>query len=555
MSDLAAIDWTRPLWLYALALVPVAVVAMVWSLRRHKRALDVFAEEDVRGRTQTLEAGRRSLRGTLLMVALVGLLLAAAGPRWGTETVVTPPVGQEIVFALDVSRSMLAQDTEPNRLERAKQIIRQIVAVMPGAEVGLVVFAGEAALVVPLTPDASALELYLSSVGPDWVSDPSTDLANALSVAIDAFGPSPGTGRAVVLFSDGEDHAGGIDSVTELARERSVEIESIGVGTDTGARIPFEQGEWLTSGGEPVVTRLDQQKLASVAEGSGGVFVAGSSTTGVATVIGRLQALDTGRQSDRSAEQRADRYRWPLAVALFCLGLEAVLRLIGRRRMQPVLAVLVALVVLGMGRSAKPREHYEEGRYAEALSAWRHADQSPDAEPEDAYNRASAAYRLGEFREAAASYAVAARTAREVEHSADSWYNAGNARYRIAEAKAPERDPTEESVKFWDTTVEAYRESLLLDPEDVDAKHNLELALRRRDQAAGGGGGGGGDGGGGGSGGEDQEQPSGGSSGSPQGMSRSDAERLLDALAAQEREALIRGNEDQRAAQPTSPGW
>ena len=191
------LDWLRPSYLAALALVPVAVAGIVWSVRRRARALDRFADTDVRRRTQELPGGRRSLRGGLLVLGLAGLVLAAAGPQWGTAPVQAVPVGQEVVFGIDVSRSMLARDVEPSRLERARRTVRQLLATLPSAETGLVVFAGEASLVVPLTRDTGAIELYLASAEPDWISDPSTDLGRAIEVALGAFGPERAPGRAV----------------------------------------------------------------------------------------------------------------------------------------------------------------------------------------------------------------------------------------------------------------------------------------------------------------------------------------------------------------------
>jgi Ca-activated chloride channel family protein len=468
-------------------------------------------------------------------------------------------VRQHVVFALDVSRSMLAEDVGSSRLDRARLAVRQLLGGLPAAEGGLVVFAGEASLAVPLTRDHDALALYLGSVGPDWISDPSTDLANAVSVALDAFGPVPGPGEAVVVLSDGEDHSGAVEAAVATARERGLEVHAIGIGTESGARIPVDGG-FLIDEGEEVVTRLDPKPLQALASATGGAYVELSGGPGdVGPVLARLRALDVGATSGTAGERKADRYRWPLALALLCIAAETALRLHDRRapRLDPALAILAALVLLAMGQADSPRELYESGRYREALLAWRHADRSADADAADAYGRASAAYRMGEFQEAAASWAVAARTAAGPGRPSEAWYNAGNARYRIAEA-AEAADP-EDSQRYWDSAVAAYRESLLRDSGDRDAKHNLELALRKREQSGGGGGGagggGGGEGGGGGGGGRGVQPPSTGGEGGARQMSRSQAERLLDALAAQEREALARGEEDRRAGEPRRPGW
>ena len=560
MTGWESITWARPDWLWSLALVPLAALAVVWSIRRRRRALESFAEAGVRGRTQPLSEGRRVARGILFVVGLAALCVAVAGPRWGIESVAEPPVRQRVVFALDVSRSMLARDADPSRLDRARIAVRQLLGGLPAAEVGLVVFAGEATLAVPLTRDHDALELYLGTVGPDWISDPSTDLPNAVAVSLDAFGPEPGAGEAVVVLSDGEDQTGGVDASVAVARERGVEVDAIGIGTPSGARIPFGSG-FLTDEGAEVVTRLEREPLEALAGATGGAYVELASGPGdVGPVLARLRALDSGATRGAASERQAERYRWPLTLALLCLAGEAVLRLRDRRagpRMEPALGALAAILLLAMGQADSPRELYESGRYGEALLAWRHADRAGDATPADAYGRASAAYRMGEYREAAASWAVAARTADGPARESDAWYNAGNARYRIAEATDAERPS--ESLRYWDSAVAAYREALLRDPADRDAKHNLELALRQREQSGGGGGGagggGGGEGGGGGGGGRGVQPPSTGGDGAAQPMSRSQAERLLDALAAEEREALARGEGDRRAGEPRRPGW
>jgi tetratricopeptide (TPR) repeat protein len=432
-----------------------------------------------------------------------------------------------------------------------------MLARLPSAEAGLVVFAGEASLAVPLTRDAGAVELYLSSAAPDWISDPSTDLGRAIQVALGAFGPERAPGRAIVLLSDGEDHGNLLETAIDAARERGIELEAVGVGTTGGSRIPLPGGEWVTEGGQPVVTRLEPEPLETAAGETGGVFATADDEASLARLAGRLSRLDTGGVAGRAEERRADRYRWPLALAVLALAGEALMAIRGRRVAPEAVAVLAALVLLGMGRPQDAEELYEDGRYEDALRVWSRADRSAGAEPSDAYNRASAAYRLGRHREAAASYAVAARTAATRARAEAGWYNAGNGRFRMAE-EVESANP-EGALDYWDSAVAAYREALLREPADRDAKHNLELALRRRQEASGGGGGGGagggqGEGGGSGGGGQGMQPPSSGTGGAPGSLTRDQAERLLDALAAQEQEALIRGG-GRRGTSTDRPGW
>ncbi len=350
-----AVSWARPEWLWALVVVPVAAVAIAWSLRRRRFALETFAESGVRARTQPLSRGRPALRGALLTIGLAALSLAAAGPQWGVEAVPDPPVRQHVLFALDVSRSMLAEDALPSRLDRAKLAVRQLLGGLPAAEAGLVVFAGEASLAVPLTRDHAALELYLGTVGPDWISDPSTDLSNAVAVSLDAFGPGPGRGEAIVLLTDGEDQTGGVEAAVSSARERGVQVDAIGVGTESGARIPID-GEFLIDQGAEVVTRLEPEPLRALASATGGAYVELAAGPGdVGPVLARLRALDAGAARGTPGERKADRYRWPLALAVLCIAGEAWLRLRDRRRsprLDPALAAGAALLVLAIASAA-----------------------------------------------------------------------------------------------------------------------------------------------------------------------------------------------------------
>ena len=322
----------------ALALVPLAVAALAHAARQRRAALGLFLGPSAAGRSGALAplARQRRVRGALVVGALAALGVALAGPRAGVQIREARQESLDLLVALDVSDSMRAEDVAPSRLQRAKLEVERIVAERRGDRVGLVVFAGEAFLQCPLTTDRSALRLFLDAAEPDQIALQGTDFASALAVAEQAFTAGTlGAGdrpRALLVVSDGEDHEGGLDNAADALRERGVEILALGVGTDAGGTVPDVRrgrasGVRRDRSGEAVVSRFEPGALRALA-GRGGLVRIGEGAA--ARAINReLDGLDRAVLTQDDVAAEAERFQWPLALALLLLAAE---RLVALRR-------------------------------------------------------------------------------------------------------------------------------------------------------------------------------------------------------------------------------
>ncbi len=336
MMDFATPHFENPgfLWLTALILAALAGV-LTYSARRRRQQLATFAEEELSARLLAAHSpARRAIRQTLLLgtVALFGV--AMARPQWGEESERLDREGEDTIFVLDTSKSMLVSDVLPNRLERAKLAIQDYLRRHGRGRVGLVVFAGQAFLQCPLTLDYDAFIETLRSADEKTIPVPGSDLARALDEASRAFEKNEGR-RLLVLLSDGEDLEGtAVKEAQELAKEK-VTVYTVGVGTAAGGTIEIYDERGLrapvtTPSGQPVVSTLDEKTLRSIAEATGGEYQAlGAIGEGMDQV---RKAVTTSGKKQSAAIVRTrgiDRFHFPLGVAIVALVAES---LIGTRR-------------------------------------------------------------------------------------------------------------------------------------------------------------------------------------------------------------------------------
>lgn len=326
-----------PQMLWLLAALPPLAAASIWVRARRRRALARFAGgEPYASRFAVLVApDRRLVKLLLLWVALATLPLALARPQWGSRVETVETAGADLVVALDVSLSMLAEDLPPNRFDHARHAIDSLLDRLVGDRVALVTFAGRARLICPLTSDHAALRLFLDAIEPDAAGVPGTAIADALRAAADALRldeePDDERDRAVVLFSDGEDHEGGYEEVLDTLTAAGVRVFTVGCGSPDGAPIPLRDGSRVRSykkdrEGKVVTTRVDETLLARLADrGDGGYVRATAGEMEVDRLVEALRGLEGGATSTRTRRTWVERFQWLVGPAWLLLALESLL--------------------------------------------------------------------------------------------------------------------------------------------------------------------------------------------------------------------------------------
>jgi len=504
-------SFARPDLLPFVITVPLLIAASIWLYARRRRNAALQLGEP---RLLARIGGGTLLnfplsRLLLLCGAAASLAFAAAGPRWGQRALDGSSLALNVVIATDISKSMLAEDVEPNRLERARLFSRRLLRDLPGDRFGLVVFAGRAYVLSPLTVDHSAVELYLDALDPSMVSQGGSSLGAAVAQATDLVRGSDNSGgdRAVVLLTDGEalEDEAAVRDAAERAARAGVRFVTVGVGTERGSNLPDidpNTGEQVglkrDENGNVVVSRLDEAMLRLVAEETGGTFVRLEEGNALDRVVDELQGMQRAEGENAQRVQPIERF-WIFALlGLLLLVADALLHGPSLRAAQPVAprsagtvtprrrrvrtaAVLVlacTALAFGVGDVERGNRLYREGRYEEAAAAYQRAIADGNTSPQVQYNLGTSLLALGRYDEAERHF-QAALAGVDPELRERTFYNLGN-RF-LQEARANGSD-LQRQGQLLDGAIEAYKRTLRIAPQDVDAKWNLELAQRERDE-------------------------------------------------------------------------
>ncbi|MCU0634639.1 MAG: VWA domain-containing protein, partial [Gemmatimonadaceae bacterium] len=511
------LDWP---WMVPVAFVAagVALTLRVWHRRRRAARLARL------GSAVAVEVreGRERARTACLTLAVFLGALALAGPRWGVDASRALSRGLDVVLAIDASASMLATDDRPSRLERVKQEIRRLRALAPADRVALIAFAGRSYILTPLSTDDGALDLFLENLDPSVVGQPGSAVARALRQGVELLtaSASDGADRALVVLSDGELFEPEADMLREAqgAAAQRIAVVTVGFGTTAGSTIPITDGglvrEKRDDVGRVVITRYTPTTLAAVAQAAGGTFIPAETSDKAAAI---RQALGALRRSTRVLDTRAglvSRYSWVLLPALLLLALESWLAQRGARaRTRPAEAVtptpaerarpqvastVAAAVVLLLGgcqtpTSRDPAVLWEAREYGAIATEARTRLARGDGSSEVRYNLGTALLGADSVDLAVEPLELAETRLRAISRGRESddllgrtRFNAGLAhllRGRRLEAGTP-GDASARAA--FDAALASYRAYLIDHPEDVQAKWNYELALRRTPPQSGG---------------------------------------------------------------------
>lgn len=468
-------NFARPWWLAAgLA----GAVALLWLWRRYDARQDAALAKFVsvhlrRQLTRSISPARRRLQRGLFLGALLGLFAALAGPQVGFRWEQVSRRGNEIIFAIDTSRSMLTPDVKPNRLTRAKLAIDDFAKKLDGDAVGIVAFAGTAFLACPVTLDYGAFHESLGAIDTNTIPRGGTNISSAIQSAQAALRRRPSSDKILILVTDGEDLEGSAFEAAEAAAKADgLKIYTVGVGTAAGDLIPIspQQGGGFVKDdtGAFVRSRLDEQGLKAISGATGGFYVPlGTQGEGLElifqTVLGSIAKHDLASRQQKIYIQR---YQWPLAASLAMLLLSLVIGSRRRSRVPVAAAAAVPMALLLVLRLPDV-----------------HAASLPDTKrPVLEYNAGTSAYRAGQFPQAASSFQQSISHAlsddpKQLAMQEDAYYNLGNTLYRSGQ-KTAQTSP-QETLQKWNDAVKAYETALQLRADDADSKFNRDLVQRK----------------------------------------------------------------------------
>ena len=517
-----------PLWFLGLLALPLVAWLEAWLTRRDRDRLARLVARPLWGRVLQRPAEPwRFVRLALVELGVLGLVLALARPQWGIVREKVEREGVDVVLVLDTSGSMATEDVPPNRFFLARQALSALIGRLEGDRFGLVAFEGEAYPLVPLTLDADAIGLFLETMEPGIVPAPGTSLGSGLAKGLDLFVNKDRNNKVMVLVSDGEDLEGDVESAVRLAKSAGVVVHTVGVGTEAGQPVPDFDRDGKRIGfkhdpsGAVVVSRLDMTTLEAIARGTGGrafrVTPTDPALSGLALAIEGMEQKTLAREF---SYRRKERFQIPLGAGLIALALALMLPPPSLRRSAraaasaaaaAVLALLLAPGVIGSARAqaqsqppvargappgvvdlgtqsgpppagehaskpgvmdelllrpsrltAEGRKQYAGGNHPQALSAFERAARARPRDPRARFNLGDGLYKNGKYDEAATLFRALGENP-GAPLAAPSRFNLGNALYQ---------------KKDYRGAIQGYREALRLSPDDIEARRNLELALR-----------------------------------------------------------------------------
>lgn len=310
--------------LWILVCIPVFIGAYIWYTRRKRRQLAKFGDPTlVRELMPNASRVRPNVKFSILMVALVLLILAAARPQYGQREQTIKRQGIEAIIALDISNSMLAEDVAPSRLDRAKQMLSKMIDQMVDDKVGLVVFAGEAYTQLPITCDYVSAKMFLNSITPDLIKTQGTAIGAALNTAIQSFGSEDsGASRAIILITDGENHEDDATAVAARAKELGIKVIVVGIGKPEGSPIPMPGTNNFRKDrqGNVVVSRLNEDMCRDIAKAGNGIYVRCDNTnTAMRTLQKEIDTLATTEIETKVYTDYNEQFQSFALVALFLL--------------------------------------------------------------------------------------------------------------------------------------------------------------------------------------------------------------------------------------------
>src|SRR5213596_1237948 len=501
-----------PQWLGGLLVIPILIAFFIRAERRGLRRLQEFVSARLLPQLAgTVNRPRRALRFGLQLLGLSLAIISLAQPRWGYTFQDVKRKGLDLLIAVDTSRSMLSNDVQPDRLERVKLAIQDLVNELQGDRVGLIAFAGRAFLQAPLTIDYDAVVEAINDLDTKTIPEGGTNMSSAIALATQSFGKSATGNRALIIFTDGEatdreEFSGDDVKTAKEAADAGVRIFTVGVGTPQGSLIPVTGDDGQTafvkdSAGQVHKSKLDDKRLREIAQATGGFYVHLENGPRTMQQIQNegLAKMQAAEMDVRLSRRPIERYEWPLGAALIALALSILIpeRKRTRQRAYAVAparkvargvgnapagaAAATALLVMFLSSSAFATapglDAYRGGKFEDAYSQFQEALKShPQSRAEDKlqFDSGAAAYKLKDYSKALESFSQALLS-RNTALQSKGHYNLGNTLYQRGEAQKSD----DKKLSDWTNALDHYKQTLKLDPQNKEAKDNYDYVKRK----------------------------------------------------------------------------
>lgn len=314
----------EPAYLYLLLLLPLLAAFYLYSNYRRRKNIRKFGDPELMAQLMPdVSKYRPDVKFWMVFVAIGLFSVLLARPQFGSKLETVKRQGVEVMIALDISNSMLAQDVQPSRLQKAKRLVAQLVDKMENDKVGMIVFAGDAFTQLPITSDYISAKMFLESIDPSLISKQGTAIGAAINLASRSFTPQEGVGRAVIVITDGENHEGGAVEAAQEAAEKGMQVFVLGVGSPDGSPIPAEDGSnnfRRDKDGNVIVTRLNEQMCQEIAKAGNGMYIRVDNTNSAEKVlnneIAKLSKADVESQVYTEFDEQFQALAWLMLILL-----------------------------------------------------------------------------------------------------------------------------------------------------------------------------------------------------------------------------------------------
>ena len=472
-----------PIYLYLLVLIPLLALIRFLSYRNQKKRLRKFGEPSLlKALMPDVSRFRPSVKFWILQGALALLIVMLARPQMGTKINHEKRVGIETIIAMDISNSMRAEDIVPSRLDRSKMMVENLVDHFTNDKIGLIVFAGDAFVQLPITSDYVSAKMFLSSIDPSMIASQGTDIARAIEMASHSFTQEEGIGKAIVVITDGEDHEGGAVEAAEAAKKNGMRVYVLGVGSTQGAPIPVPgTGNYMQDNtGNTVMSALNEDMCKQVAQAGGGAYIHVENNSAAQEQLdNELDKLAKKETSTAVYSEFDEQFQAFGVLALLLLILEICIfdrrnpllkhvSLFGKRKVAVMLLLLTVLSATAQTDRQYIRQgnkQFRMGDYPNAEVSYRKAIEQNPKNPQAPFNLGNALMAQKKDSAAVTQFENASRLETNPLRKAQSFHNIG---------------VICQTHKMYGEAIEAYKNALRLNPNDDETRYNLVLCKHQK---------------------------------------------------------------------------